>query len=970
MRKTPMLLSLTVLLAACSSAQVPSGKTTAFTIKAQGLPETTTFLTLDLQGPENRTIESSLNNGTATVTASNLIKGTYKVTARGWDEKGGVVLYKGVLPAQSIQNADPVTLKMFRLTSNIHVVANPTKDTVVLYTAKVGNLSARLLKSGSNAEGDLLGVPTGKNRMVIVEGRDISGALIQQGHVSVQLSEANKTVNVSLQDVSILAPENPTLVGDSSVKQGDPYSLQINLQDKNTNGTTLKNLTIDWGDGSSTTQAVNGSSQTLNVQHTYTAGGNNSIIVTATNTANLSSTASLSVQVLGTTDGNIEVGLGAETSQVTVEAQNVPASADRVVAVVTAQSNISTQQVSKQELQNEYALELIPSGTGSFSGALGLPQGMAYTLHFRAYSGSNLIEGGTYTFTPEQGPSSVQKDFLGLPACSSTPASLTTIPAVQGSGATSPVVGQTVAVRGVVTGDFQAANQLKGFYLQDIPGDGDTSTSDGIFVYTNTLTASNDVKVGDYVQLTGLVKEFKSSTLTLTELDSVTGLSICGTTSVPAATPVALPVAATTDLEKHEGMLITFSGPLTVTEVYGLGRYGELSLSAGGRLFNPTNGNEASTAQQNTLRRIQLDDGSTVQNPASIPYLNDQKTRRVGDRVTSLTGNLTYGFDLYRIQPTQPVVFEDANPRTAAPRAVGGTLKVSSFNVLNYFTEFNKRGANNQTEFDRQKAKIVAAIKAIDADILGLTEIQNNGDTALNDLVSGLNAAYGSNVYAAVPTGTVGTDEIKVAIIYKPAKVSLSGNFVIDTNAVYSRPPIAQMFQEVSSGEKFTFVINHFKSKGCSNATGLDQDQNDGQSCYNQTRVNQANALLQFIGTLKATDTDVLVMGDLNAYGLEDPIKALEAGGLESLNKRIPSEDRYSYVFNGETGYLDHALSSSTLSDNITGVTEWHINSDEPIVLDYNTEFKTAAQIADLYSPTPYRSSDHDPVVVGLDLSK
>lgn len=557
-----------------------------------------------------------------------------------------------------------------------------------------------------------------------------------------------------------------------------------------------------------------------------------------------------------------------------------------------------------------------------------------------------------------------------LPNCPAVNTTITSIPVIQGTEAASKMAGETVTLRGIVTADFQRADQLKGFYLQDATGDKNPATSDGIFVFTSTLTDSNDVKVGDYVQLSGVVKEFKSGADTLTEIDPVNALSVCGTTTVPAATPLALPVTQKTDLEQYEGMLVTFTNPLTVTEVYGLGRYGELSLSASGRLFTPTNGNTTSTAQQNALRRIQLDDASNVQNPATIPYLNDQKTRRVGDQVKNLTGILTYGFDLYRIQPTQPVVFEDTNPRTAAPKAVGGTLKVSSFNVLNYFTEFGQRGANNQAEFDRQKAKIVAAIKAIDADILGLTEIQNNGDTALKDLVGGLNSAYGAETYAAIETGTVGTDAIKVAIIYKPAKVTPSGNFEIDNSPVYSRPPVAQTFQQVGTDEKFTYIINHFKSKSCSNATGKDLDQGDGQSCYNETRVNQAKALLQFINTLKTTDPDVLVMGDLNAYGLEDPIKTLEAGGLESLNKRIPAEDRYSYVFSGETGYLDHAMSSESLKDNVTGITEWHINSDEPIVLDYNTEFKTAEQIADLYAPTPYRSSDHDPVVVGLDLNK
>ncbi|MBI5564824.1 MAG: DUF11 domain-containing protein, partial [Chloroflexi bacterium] len=153
----------------------------------------------------------------------------------------------------------------------------------------------------------------------------------------------------------------------------------------------------------------------------------------------------------------------------------------------------------------------------------------------------------------------------------------------------------------------------------------------------------------------------------------------------------------------------------------------------------------------------------------------------------------------------------------------------------------------------------------------------------------------------------------------------------------------------------------HFKSKGSCPSSGVDLD--FGQGCWNVKRTAQANGLLDWITTLQVTDPDVIVIGDLNAYGIEDPINALVSGGLINQALRVPAAMRYSYVFDGQAGYLDHALTTSSLDPHSTGVTYWHINADEPSVIDYNTEFNPP----DMYSPTPYRASDHDPVLIGLD---
>ncbi|HEV2829766.1 MAG TPA: ExeM/NucH family extracellular endonuclease, partial [Pyrinomonadaceae bacterium] len=411
--------------------------------------------------------------------------------------------------------------------------------------------------------------------------------------------------------------------------------------------------------------------------------------------------------------------------------------------------------------------------------------------------------------------------------------------------------------------------------------------------------------------------------------------------------------------------------------------------------FDRTNSPGALTiASLNPRRYVVLDDGRSIQNPDPTPYFGPDNTRRVGDSVTGLTGVLTFDFSEYRLQPTVAPVFVSANPRTASPAAVNGTVKVSSFNVLNYFNGDGlgggfptSRGATTLAEFNRQRDKIIAAIVAINADVYGVIEIENDGNaatSAIQDLVNGLNNATAPGTYAFTEGTTPGTDEIKNSIIYKPATVTSDGPAVNDTDAIWTgqaRNPLAQTFVLNSNGAKFGFIVNHFTSKGCSaNDTGLDADQGDGQGCDNLQRTLQAEALLDFIEERQnaSGEARVLVMGDLNSYGEEDPIFRLEddasdrladgPGGLIDLVQRlVPVAARYSYQFGNQSGYLDHALATKELDKYISGTTIWHINADEPTVLDYNLEFKSGAQQA-INVGTPYRSSDHDPVIVGINL--
>ena len=348
---------------------------------------------------------------------------------------------------------------------------------------------------------------------------------------------------------------------------------------------------------------------------------------------------------------------------------------------------------------------------------------------------------------------------------------------------------------------------------------------------------------------------------------------------------------------------------------------------------------------------------------------------RAGDLLTNVTGVLDYHFGTWAVQPTEAADYTPANPRPEVPE-VGGDLTVASFNVLNYFTTIGSRGAESDFEFERQEAKIVSAIAAIDADVVGLIEIENSAtDAAVATLVSALNETVGAGTYAYIPTGRLGTDVITNALIYQPSSVRPLGvEAVLDstedpTFLSNNRPALAQTFAPVGTGEPVTVVVNHLKSKG--SACAGDPDTGDGSGNCNLTRTAAAEALVKWLAT-DPTDQDTvgreLIMGDLNSYDKEDPIDALIAGGYTDLLLRDRGEEAYSYVFDGLVGYLDYALAGEDLAPDVTRADVWSINADEVPILDYNVNYKSSSQVELWFAPDAYRSSDHDPVIVGIDL--
>ncbi|MBD9361470.1 ExeM/NucH family extracellular endonuclease [Methylomonas fluvii] len=569
----------------------------------------------------------------------------------------------------------------------------------------------------------------------------------------------------------------------------------------------------------------------------------------------------------------------------------------------------------------------------------------------------------------------------------------TLISAIQGSSGVSPLSGSVQHVEAVVSADFQGSGNLNGFFVQQVDGaDTNPATSEGLFV-----SSSLPVNVGDKVHIVGTVTE----TFFMTRLESVSSVDVCSSgNALPAAVEVNLPFDnANNDPEHWEGMLISLPQTLTVTENFNLGRFGEFLLSSGGRLFTPTQvatpGQAAiDVAAQNLANQLLVDDGINVQNPDPVIYpqpsgLSAATPLRSGDSVVGATGVLAYDFGVYRLQPTQPLTFVADNSRGPAPTLSSiGSLKVASFNVLNYFNGNGvgggfptARGANTLVEFNRQRGKIIPAIHALNADVVGLMEIENDGygsSSAIADLVNGLNQLAGAGAYAYINPGLskVGTDEIAVGIIYKPAKTTPVGAVAILDSSVNpqfidtkNRPALAQTFLDKASNKLLTVAVNHLKSKGSACDDVNDPDTGDGQGNCNQTRTNAAQALATWLAGDPTHNgaNNALIIGDLNSYAQEDPITALKNAGYQNLLEIfVGNQAAYSYVFDGAAGYLDHGLANAALAPQVKSAAEWHINADEPRSLDYNTEFKSANQVSSFYAADAYRSSDHDPLLIKL----
>ncbi|MDW4496997.1 ExeM/NucH family extracellular endonuclease [Sulfitobacter sp. D35] len=598
----------------------------------------------------------------------------------------------------------------------------------------------------------------------------------------------------------------------------------------------------------------------------------------------------------------------------------------------------------------------------------------------------------------------------------------TLISAVQGTEDVAALVGQTVVIEAIVTGDFQNGDDdplrdLGGFFLMEESSDrdGDAMTSEGIFAYEGSGDLLSDVAAGDKVRVLGTVAErFGKTVIEVTEIrleeaSSVDPLSLAVTTSVPDVE----------DREALESMLVTVEESLTFSESFDYENFQQATLSTDGPVYqytqvnNPDAVGNAAYQEEVADRTILIEDGQSGRrgdgDPLRAPdgeLIDFADAAQMGQSVTGLTAIMDFDFGEFRLRIPEGVDLEfdpATNPVEAAPADVGSDYKVGSLNVLNYFTTLSgqtdigasPRGAESAEELARQTEKLVTTILGMDADVIGLIEIENDfagEEFAIQTLVAEINATLGQEIWSFVDPGQefVGDDAIAVAFIYDTTSTRLIGDAAIldsedfldplgeeTSGTSFNRAALAQTFEDIDSGGQFTASVNHFKSKGSLTGAEADEDQRDGAGNNNATRTAAAQELAEWLATdpTGSGDEDVLILGDLNAYARETPIQVLEAEGYTDLARAFEGDEVYSYRFSGQIGTLDYALANAALEEQVTGATTWNVNSDTPVYFDYNLDGTFTGQDRptdqNLFDgSSPLRGSDHDPVIIGLDLER
>ncbi|WP_426802995.1 ExeM/NucH family extracellular endonuclease [Xanthomonas campestris] len=551
-------------------------------------------------------------------------------------------------------------------------------------------------------------------------------------------------------------------------------------------------------------------------------------------------------------------------------------------------------------------------------------------------------------------------------AAESAPQRLT-IADVQGEDTRSPFDGRLVEVEGIVTADTRIG--LAGLFVQQ-PGT-EPRRSHGVFV---TGAGEAQVAVGDRVRIVGTVREVGAGgDASLTTLQATTLEVLASNQPVPVRMLSGPPA----NWEALEGEHVRLAA-VTLNGSDRLASNGELIAAFGGRLWQPSEVAAAGTpafAQteaDNARRRVLLDDARNGRTPKAVSYLPAEANLRVGSLLRQVDGIVDQRYDgQYRIQVLAPLTLP-ALPAPVAPQ-VGGDLRIASFNLENFFNGNGrgggfptKRGARTHEQFQAQLAKLVATIVPLQADVAALMELENDGndgDTAVAQLVAALNAAGKDKDWRFVDSGSgPGDDAIRVGIVYRSTQVTPVGKPATLTGGPFdshSRVPLAQAFRS-SRGATFVVVANHFKSKGCGTASGADADQHDGQACWNATRTESAKRLHQWLQSdpTGAQTKLAVLLGDFNAYAMETPMRSLRASGWQDAFAVVGVKQPYSYVYDGMSGRLDHALLSPAMAKQLRGAAEWHINADAMDDAGY----------AKRNLPGPWRSSDHDPVLLGFAL--
>ncbi|MBA1145593.1 ExeM/NucH family extracellular endonuclease, partial [Ectothiorhodospiraceae bacterium WFHF3C12] len=510
--------------------------------------------------------------------------------------------------------------------------------------------------------------------------------------------------------------------------------------------------------------------------------------------------------------------------------------------------------------------------------------------------------------------------------------------------AETPPAGE-IEVEAVVSARFLGQARLNGFYVAE-PGPGGEPV--GLFVYAPDIgeDMAGRLEPGSRVRMRGRLGRYQGQR----QLERISGISVCGTVTAPEPVGLELP-ADRARLHRLEGLPVRIEQTLTVTDNYDLGRYGSVALVPGPRLF-------ARPAQGTRPFRLVLDDGSHEVRPDPVPYLDESGTRRLGSRLEQLTGVLAGTFGAYRVHPLRAPRWVEANPRRVPQAPEDGAIRLALFNVRNYMAAPGGRGARSGAEQRLQRAKLVAAIEGVDADVLALLEVGNTARavTSLRDAVNA-RLATGRGYRTVLPPGPVGSDAIRAVLLYRPAALSLAGEGGVLKDRRFERPPVWARFHG-EGAPAFTVISAHLKSKGGCPDGAEAADSLAG--CWSERRAMQGRGLRELTDALPG-DRELL-LADLNAYDWEAPVALLRRAGLRDLvAAELPASQRYTYVYRGRAGTLDYALAGRGLEGRVAGVRIWHLNADEPRFLGYRSRRDQAARRAG-----EYRSSDHDVIIVDL----
>lgn len=536
-------------------------------------------------------------------------------------------------------------------------------------------------------------------------------------------------------------------------------------------------------------------------------------------------------------------------------------------------------------------------------------------------------------------------------------ADLTPIPSIQGEAYYSPMQDSLATTRGTVTRVEESA----GAYIEDgsIPHRGTRSRA--LFISDEPLSRS--AQPGQLLAVSGRVAELGSSRDKLTSLVDVSAVEICQENSGLPRTMVSLPMGSESR-EALEGMRVTFAQPLTVTDVYRLSE-NELTLSAGGVLRVPTEtvrpGHAASRmAGENRDRSLAVH----LDRAGAAPV-------RVGATFRAPGGVMAHDGRAQRLAM-------DAGPEISMPDAdllepaAEGRVRIVSSNLLNFFNGDGagggfpaERGPEDLDDFLEHSARIDAAMSRIQPDLLAVQELENDGfgpGSAAQSLLDLLNGNAGGD-WAVVDTGEdrIGGDVITVGLFHRRQALEAVGKPHSLESPEFrglSRAPLAQLFRVRASGLEFLAVANHLKSKGRCPEGGINSDRKDGQGCWNAARVAAVEAQTEWLrGLAESLGTDkVLILGDMNAYRMEDPIRRFSDASYIDLVEQLAGLPQYSYVYWGQSGTLDYLFASPALARYARAAQIWHINAGHA----RNTE----------HAEPWLRASDHDPVIVDFDFSQ